>query len=62
MSDIDKRMRERAREQRKRELPKTHGDTQSGSPLGDDQLLSDNTKETLRAAGQWAGAIGKRCC
>lgn len=60
MSDIDRRMRERAREQRKRELPKTHGDTQSGSPLGDDQLLSDNTKETLRAAGQWAGAIGKR--
>lgn len=62
MSDIEKqrRMRERAREQRKRELLTTRDDTLGVSPLGDNKVVSDNTKEALKTAGHWAGVIGKR--
>lgn len=62
MSDIEKqrRMRERAREQRKRELQTTRDDTLGVSPLGDNKVVSDNTKEALKTAGHWAGVIGKR--
>lgn len=62
MSDIEKqrRMRDRAREQRKRELQTTRDDTLGVSPLGDNKVVSDNTKEALRTAGHWAGVIGKR--
>jgi len=62
MSDIEKqrRMRDRAREQRKRELQTTRDDTLGVSPLGDNKVVSDNTKEALKTAGHWAGVIGKR--
>ncbi len=62
MSDIEKqrRMRERAREQRKRELQTTCDDALDVSPLGDNKVVSDNTKEALKTAGHWAGVIGKR--
>lgn len=62
MSDIEKqrRMRERAREQRKRELQTTREDTLGVSPLGDNKVVPDNTKEALKTAGHWAGVIGKR--
>ncbi|MBA0280728.1 hypothetical protein D7Y44_10650 [Stenotrophomonas maltophilia] len=62
MSDIEKqrRMRERAREQRKRELQTTRDDALGVSPLGDNKVVSDNTKEALKTAGHWAGVIGKR--
>lgn len=62
MSDIEKqrRMRDRAREQRKRELQTTRDDTLGVSPLGDNKVVSDNTKEALKTAGHWAGMIGKR--
>ncbi|WP_313222213.1 hypothetical protein [Pseudoxanthomonas mexicana] len=62
MSDIEKqrRMRERAREQRKRELQTTRDDALGVSPLGDNKVVSENTKEALKTAGHWAGVIGKR--
>ncbi|AYZ70662.1 hypothetical protein [Stenotrophomonas maltophilia] len=62
MSDIEKqrRMRERAREQRKRELQTTRDDALGVSPLGDNKVVSDNTKEALKTAGHWAGVIGRR--
>ncbi|KOO75991.1 hypothetical protein I5V32_03125 [Stenotrophomonas maltophilia] len=62
MSDIERqrRMRERAREQRKRELQTTRDDALGVSPLGDNKVVSENTKEALKTAGHWAGVIGKR--
>lgn len=58
MSDTEQRMRERAR-QRLRESIKAQQETPAGSPLGDDQVVSDAAKARLKQAGGIAEMAAK---
>lgn len=48
------------RKRKRDELLKRANAAQTTAPSVEEKLVSDNTKETLRAAGHWAGVIGKR--
>jgi hypothetical protein len=48
------------RKRKRDELLKRANAAQPTTPTDGEQLLSENTKETLKAAGHWAGVIGKR--
>lgn len=48
------------RKRKRDELLKRANAAQPTTPTGGEQLVSENTKETLKAAGHWAGVIGKR--
>jgi len=48
------------RKRKRDELLKRANATQPTTPTDGEQLVSENTKETLKAAGHWAGVIGKR--
>lgn len=51
---------ERIRKRKRDELLKRANAAQPTTPTDGEQLVSENTKETLKAAGHWAGVIGKR--
>src|SRR5690606_40555728 len=48
------------RKRKRDELLKRANAAQTTAPSVEEKLVSDNTKETLKAAGHWAGMIGKR--
>ena len=48
------------RKRKRDELLKRANAAQPTTPTDGEQLVSENTKETLKAAGHWAGVIGKR--
>ncbi len=48
------------RKRKRDELLKRANAAQTTAPSVEEKLVSDNTKETLKAAGHWAGVIGKR--
>lgn len=48
------------RKRKRDELLKRANAAQTTTPSVEEKLVSDNTKETLKAAGHWAGVIGKR--
>ncbi|WHL19988.1 hypothetical protein [Stenotrophomonas acidaminiphila] len=48
------------RKRKRDELLKRANAAQTTAPSVDEKLVSDSTKETLKAAGHWAGVIGKR--
>ena len=48
------------RKRKRDELLKRANAAQTTTPTVEEKLVSDNTKETLKAAGHWAGVIGKR--
>lgn len=48
------------RKRKRDELLKRANAAQPTTPTDGEQLVSENTKETLKAAGHWAGMIGKR--
>lgn len=48
------------RKRKRDELLKRASAAKTTAPSVEEKLVSDNTKETLRAAGHWAGVIGKR--
>lgn len=48
------------RKRKRDELLKRANAAQTTAPSVEEKLVSDNIKETLRAAGHWAGVIGKR--
>lgn len=51
---------ERIRKRKRDELLKRANAAQPTTPTDGEQLVSENTKEALKAAGHWAGVIGKR--
>lgn len=48
------------RKRKRDELLKRANAAQPTTPTDGEQLVSENTKEALKAAGHWAGVIGKR--
>lgn len=48
------------RKRKREELLKRANAARPTTPTDGEQLVSENTKETLKAAGHWAGVIGKR--
>ena len=48
------------RKRKRDELLKRANAAKTTAPSVEEKLVSDNTKETLKAAGHWAGVIGKR--
>lgn len=48
------------RKRKRDELLKRANAAQTTAPSVEEKLVSDNTKETLKAAGHWVGVIGKR--
>lgn len=48
------------RKRKRDELLKRANAAQTTAPSVEEKLVSDNTKEALKAAGHWAGVIGKR--
>ena len=46
------------RKRKRDELLKRANAAQTTAPSVEEKLVSDNTKETLKAAGHWAGVIG----
>jgi len=48
------------RERKRRELLARANDASNATPSADEALVSDNAKQSLKAAGHWAGVLGKR--
>lgn len=48
------------RERKRRELLARVNDASNTTPSADEALVSDNAKQSLKAAGHWAGVLGKR--